>query len=558
MAVIEGNEAWPYYQAGTTSLEYLTDNLNGYAVDYWFPHASDGLTPVNGLTETVGKNLPVETVTYPILSPADIQHIYLHDYYFRIHIIPATITLGNVLTEQNLIVEVWNTYFQVNPLASVITSNGDGISFTNAEGLNSYFPLEWRLYNLKVLPVGDAIINASIVMNFSTGAVTLPVTGQRAILWSFPPLMDFNETIEWKTDVINTIANENTYSLRDVPRASFSYNYIFRTLPEFSLAKNLAKTFQHLSLATPIWSQIKKVNPVSAGSSVINLSTANIEFNSGDIAVIFKTYDYYEILEILSMTSTQVNLKQPLVNEFTGDCWFLPVKICLMPKGIDFTRKNSSRNSARINFKSTKGYVLPEVSSMDSYLGLPVITLPSVVTSGISERFERNVEYIDQELGGIISIDLENYTRHRQMVSITAHGQDNIYKLKRFLDFTKGKYNNFFLPTFSNDCIPVTTTLIVGSTFITVIASKLSIAPPKYVKIIGDTSAYTSVLSITDNGGTEVITFTSGLSSGITNVKQVQIMTKVRFDTDTFEIAYEYTKLKNITAKFSAPVLEVP
>jgi len=558
MAVIDGNEIYPYYQGITQDLYNLSDELSEYLVDYWPTSVSDNPNTAIEATAAVGMNLPLETVTYSILS-GDIVNNYTDDFYYRVHVIPNPVNLGLVLSEQNISVEVWNAFFISNPIASIVATNAAGITFTNGSGLTAFTPLEYRIFTLNVIPTGTAIIDASFQMNFSFGAVTLIVTGQRTIIWPFPPLTEHTEEIAWKTDIIRTIAGEQGLSLRDIPKITFNYSYYFRTVEEFSLAKNLARTYTNLYLATPVWSQLRRLTLTSipGGSSNINMNTSNLELAVGDIAVIYQNYKSYETVEILTITANNVSFKTNTINSFTGTIYFIPMKICIMPKNIDFSRAEAGKNSVKVAFQSTNGFVLANTSSMEQYNSLPVISTNSVVEAALSEKYERNIQFIDNDIGDINPIDLENYTRHRQNIAINAHGQANIYTMKRILDYMKGMYNYFYLPSFSSDCIPVTVNLTSGDNSVVVIANNLNLTIPKFIRIIGDTIVNVAVASVSISGGNETIVFTTTLGVNVNNLKAIQILTKVRLDTDTITINYDNSKLDYITAKVTAPVLEV-
>jgi hypothetical protein len=558
MAVIEGSVVAPIGSNVTTrDLYNISPNVDTYGLDYWFPHESMGVVPVNQLTETVGKNLPVETVTYTILAGSDILHTYFNDYYFRVHMSPSVISLGNVLTEQTINIELWNAYLSSNTLASIGASNSDGLTLTNPGGLTAYKPLEYRTVTLQVSPTGAATIDGKLTFNFNLGSIVLAITGVRAILWGFAPDTAHKETVKYLTDVIPAIYGETSLSLKEIPRNLWNYSFYLRTVEEFALAKNIAKTYGHIGLGIPVWNQIRPLPKLLSGSTSITIDTTYIEIAQGDLCIVYVDYKTYEILEVLYMTSSSIVLKQANVINFPSNCYFMPLKPCVLDGTIDFSRGAGSRNSVSVNFQYTKGFTSESLTGIELYNGLPVITNATVVENSLTENFSHKIEFLDADIGDLVPVELEQNTRHRQNIAITAHSQTDIFKLKRMLDYFKGRYNYFYLPTFSNDCIAISNSLSAGATFISVKDTGLRYSPPKIIRIVGNVTEMIGVSGVTVAGSVETIGLATNLVNNISNITSIQIVTKVRLDTDVIELNYDLTQRKYMTCKFNAPVLEV-
>lgn len=557
MAVLDGAELYTYtYPVTSQELDKLSDNLHAYTVDYWPPYGSDDLHYVFQHTEAVGKNLPVETVTYSI-SMGQVYESYFADFYNRIHVIPKSLDLGNITSLQTTQVEVWNAYLVPNSLTSIQILNLDGVTFTNASGLNTYAALESRFYTLTALADGQSIINGNVRLNFGTGSVSIPITGQRGFIFPFAPLTSYKETINWTSNVIQTISSEQVLALKDIPKQTLTYNYRFRTVNEFTLAKNIAKKYQHLTLVSPIWAQTVRIGAVALNATTINVKTDFMEISVGDLAVVYQNYLLYEVVEITAKTSTSVTIKQGITTTFTGNLCFIPAKICYTPKGFDFNRSSSSVNSLSVTFENTKGFTLSSISGYSTYLSLPIIETITPIESSITENFEREVEYINNDLGDLEPVSLVNYTKDRKVLNLFSHGQANIYKMKRLLDYFKGKKNYFYLPTFSADGEPVVTSLPISSTSIDIKYAGFSLTAPSLIRIIADVNTIVQVANVTKSISTETITFSSPIAAALTGIKSIQILTKCRCDTDNFSIDYDYSKHEYITAKVSIPVLEV-
>ena len=94
----------------------------------------DNSPPVDAY-ESAGAQHGDVTSTLPISEVAETSQSWRHptfldDFYYRIHIRPGVIVLGNLLSAQVRTVEVWSGYFDPKLLSSLSIVGTDGIMFT--------------------------------------------------------------------------------------------------------------------------------------------------------------------------------------------------------------------------------------------------------------------------------------------------------------------------------------------------------------------------------------------------------------------------------------------
>lgn len=560
MAAIDGNQTIYYYQGLTQDLYNLSDNMHGYSVDFWPPHASDSGALPSQVADLAGHNLPLETATYSILSGHQ-AHCYLEDYYYRVHILPNPLALGNILTDQSTNIEVWSAFFTDNIFNSITAVSLDNVDITNGLGLATFKPLEYRIFSVAVSRTGSAILDGYFLFDFGLVDVKFYVTGIRVIFWSFCPSSEQKETRQYLTDIIQSIDSEQFYALRDAPRTVYSYEYVFRSVTEYTLAKQMVAAYSHIGMATPIWSQATKVKGLAAGSTVLTVNTAPLEIAIGSLGVLYRDYDYYEVIEVLSFTTNTITFKLATLNSFLNmNCWFMPVTTALNERNITFSRSPGSQNKAQGEFTSLNSYYLSDYTGYETYNGLPVISNATVSVGELSEFHARNIEYVDFQVGDIHMSENESYTRYNLNVSFKALGQLEIFKMKRFLDYVRGRANYFYIPTFSTDAVPTagSVTLALNANQISVESNRLNIAPPKYIRVIGDTTRNFQVTSVTLNlGNTETIGISPNNPAQITNIKKVQILSKVRSNSDNIEIEIKPSQPNVFNALTTFPVIEV-
>lgn len=557
MAVILGEVVYPFPDQLTRDNYYLADELDTLQVDYWFPHHNlDGVL-VSTLTETVGKNLPVETITFSILAQGNSVNYWFDDYYNRVHTLPSNLNFGNILTDQVLTVEVFSAIFVSNPLSSILAVNLDNVNITNALGLLTYKPLESRIYSITASKNGAAILNGGFTFSFAITPAFLPVTGQRVVFFPFIPHTEYTESREYLTDIIQSISGETSLELREAPRQRLNFNYYFKSLAEYSLAKNLIKSYSHIGLATPLWAQIKPINALAINITTITINTTNLDIAIGNIAVVFLNYTKYEIVEISAFTSTTVDLKLPLTQSFPK-CFFIPVKIGINEREVSFKRQKASVNFLDMEFLIPDGFYSASFAGYEMFNSLPVVSKATIVSGSLTENIKRDQNILTNDVGNITIIENENYTRLYSTVAFKAKGQTEIYALKRFLDYLNGRSGYFYLPSFSLDAIPVTNSLAAGVNTIVINYTGFTLAPPKYIRVIGNITVNFTVLSVAASGvNTETITLSTNNPTVISNITSIQILTKMRSASDNLEIKYNASEARSFDAFTSFPVVEV-
>ena len=114
---------------------------------------------------------------------------FLDDYYYRIHVTPASFPFGPVLSELVDEFYVWNSFFVQKTCASIVKT------FSPAEytlaGLADPFtlePLEYTTYTITVPKEGSAEFEATITFDFgAAGSRIVVLSGTRMIVFAFCP-----------------------------------------------------------------------------------------------------------------------------------------------------------------------------------------------------------------------------------------------------------------------------------------------------------------------------------------------------------------------------------
>lgn len=554
MAVLNGFylEAYPVWtrdHLNMVPLDQLGDHL------YEDRQASGNPEPISG---TPVLNAPISSYARP--KQGLIAHSFYDDFYFRVHINPNQISLGNMLSAQTREVEVWNAWPDPQTLGSIGEEATDGIVLTEPVAAPTTFgPLEVRTYNVNVSTNGPPIIDATFTFNFSNDAPTLKITGRRVVLWPFIPQVRVKERLEWATDVIPSFSGEQRLALRPAPRQSFQFEYQL-TEEQYTRAKALSFSWSNRVYGAGVWWEATRVGAVALNATSLVFDTSNADYRPNDLVMLWESDTKCLALETTDLTPSGVTLKQPLEMGFT-DAYVMPLRFALTLEGSRFTRAAHDIVRARLQFLVTNNTDLGATlnSPYPQHRGVDVFTDPSVVLGDLQDRVTQSVDVFDNGSGPIATEVKRAYPDRTETLSLDALDRAGLWATRRWLHARRGKQRSFWLPSWNTD-------LVLASDLH---ATDVSIAvramgyPVYYgvtdimVELLDGSLSFHRVLSgHMDASGDEILSLDStlGIDASMGEVSRICFMRHVRFDTDSLELNHTYGGRVTV----SALVREVP
>lgn len=492
-------------------------------------------------TEALGKvdvtdNLPIDLEPKASVSSWRMP-TFLDDYYFRVHVKPGVIALGNLLSAQVRTVEVWSAYLGPKLLSSLTQEGTEGITFTQPVAPPTYFAaLESRTYTVSISTNGPPTVDAIYSFHFPSETPTLTITGRRMVLWPFVPDTGYDETMEWETDLLDSFNNEQRLALREAPRQTFSYKFLLDE-QQFSRAKAISTQWAHRVYGIAVWDEVTPLlNGLTAGSSFIAFDTANADYRDNDLIMLWASDTNLAALEITTVTPTGVNLKLPLDKNWPK-CYIAPLRFARTLTGVDYSRTSNKYITAKAQFLVTQNKDLGDNGSFPTYRGKPVMTDRSAVVGDLSEKIVRTIDMFDNG-SGPIKIDIaSNWVRFMQTISFLKNNKADVWKLRKWIHARRGKQRAFWLPSWNRDLVILQD---VAST-----ASSITVSPIGYplyytvkdimIQLLNGTRIFARVTSgSTDNDGNEALSLSAqiGTAFATTDIDFVCFMSHVRFDTD--------------------------
>lgn len=399
---------------------------------------------------------------------------FVDDYYFRIHINPQRLDLGNVVSDQSTDLFVWNAWLEPRTLNS-ITGTDEGVLVTGQPAPPLLVPaLSERLWKLTVTPLGQPTLDTVIRWNFASGeSVGIRVTANRIIGWTFAPdwADGVIERLSASTDILQSeSAAEQRRALRQAPRREFEAPMYVegreRQLLDLVLHGWSARTW-----ALPLWHEIQLLRTaVPGGALFIPCDTAFLDFHAGGLAMLRGESAFTsETVAIDQVLDDGLQLARVTQLEWPAGSRLYPVRSAQLVEEPSLTRLTDMAISADVHFLVVEPCDWPAVMPSTLYRGHPVYeTRPDE-----SEDLTRTLSRLLLTLDNGSAIPLYTDTADRALAVVRHRwidlGREARAAVRSFIYAMNGRQKAVWVPTHADDltlaspATPVSTTIDVLS-----------------------------------------------------------------------------------------------
>lgn len=406
---------------------------------------------------TLANNLPISEITSSFSG--SVLRQFEQDWYHHVHLLPANIALGNLLSTQIRQVEVWNAHFAPRTLSAVIGQNDGGVAL--AAPVNpptTYGMLESRLHNVSVSLDGPPVIEAGFTFQFPDEAPTLSISGRRVVVFGLKPNWadGWLERLMWATDVLTARdGTEQRVSLRAKPRRSLEFSILVGR-DDAALLDVLLSAWQSRVYALPIWpDKTVLTSAVAAGTTVISLTTTNLEYEADGLLVIGRDSRNTEAAEVLSVAANAVTLKQPLLQSWPAGAFVTPARTARLRVTQAVSRVTDAIATARLVFDIAGTTAIAKQDSTTTFNSTPVwITRPNRVRD-VDADYERLAEVLDFETG-ITAVD-DHAARPfvRRSFDYVFKNRSEIAAFRGWLAARVGRLTAYWHPTWEASIVAV-------------------------------------------------------------------------------------------------------
>ncbi len=442
---------------------HLTPSLNLFTLDYWPARPQPLSSTRNAHGAAIARYAPARP-TVTARAGAGVAPSYFRDYYNRVHVRPARIALGNVLSSQSRQIEVWNAHLSSRALGSIAATNADGLTLTGPQPAPTTFQaLESRDYTLAISNVGSPTVNAAFRFAFTGETPVLRVTGNRVSIWRVRPNWEqgIREHWEWLTDVLTAHNNrEQRVRLRGKPRRSIEFD-ILPLEQDRQWLENALWRWQARTFAVPLWTDRRHLTqPAAAGTATLNLDTRDAEFEVGGLVILLAN-GIAEAGEITAITGGSLTLKTPLQSDWPASTAVWPARLGMIGdrQTLDRLTDTMSRAVVRFDFEDA-GQAFTAQDSAASYRGWPVFEDGPNWVEDLQQEYQHKVRQYDWRTGDRFVEYQAEVPNQLQSFRWTLNGRAAIDAFRRWLYARAGRLVPFWFPQPSND---LTATQIIGA-----------------------------------------------------------------------------------------------
>lgn len=399
----------------------------------------------------------VVAAAHPRALNGQYSRSYMDDYYYRVHVRPQLLALGNLSTAQQRSVEVWNAYpDQTLTLSDTDLSGGSGIEVTAPGALPMTFtPLRSAVWQVGVGLKGPSRVNATLTWLFGgSDDVTLLITGQRVTAWTvLPDWADgITETLAWSTDAPQAVngAQQRT-PLRAAPRRQWEFPVIAygqdRQIAESLLYDASARVF-----ALPVWTDVQWLgSALAAGAPTIAADTDGLDFAVGSQAMLWQSALAYELVEISAIASGLLTLAYPTVDAWPAGTRLYPCRLAALTDWPSLTRNSSRLIQTPMKFEAREQCDWPSVAPTAMYKGYPVLETHIEETDDPSGQYARATTPIDNDIGLPDADDVSGLAWMSQSHAWLLHGRAVRAAHRSLLYWLDGRVQALWVPSWNED-----------------------------------------------------------------------------------------------------------
>lgn len=501
---------------------------------------------------------------------------YSFDWFEKFHVEPRFFEFGNVLTTQQVAVNVYSSYRrETHTWDAFINNAGAGVELLNMPSLPAVFGPQTGTEGmvLEVSPSGPPVVDTTLDFIFDTMTLSPIITLNRLVLFDLPPELPYSEVLVFLTQIMaHKDGTEQRIALRKNPRQYFRWDFVLDAARERSRIHNLLFDWQSRVFGVPMWHEATFSNAVitAADLTITVRSTAFADYRVGGLVLIYKDSTTFDVMEIAAagITSTTLTFTNPVQNSYA-----LNTKVMPLRSGIIRVEEHGERFASDAARLQLTFQVLDNDANLGSTTGWTVYN-SKVVLDDINslngqgskgESFLMDVVTTDNATGVPVFSTPWDKGKHRTEKTFWTNTRALLWKVRQLVHSLRGRQTSFYLPSFGQDLVPVanlqnaTNTLTISNVgYANYIRQRV---PKDRIRVVfvnpATTPLYRRITGSSEiDANSELLTLDANWPTTYTpsQVLRIEYVQLCRFDSDVIRIDYlEGDK----TARITSPVLTV-
>lgn len=509
--------------------------------------------------ESIRVSGAVQPLVPPVVPPGptwagNLWYTSFYDWYYRIHVVPSVISLGNLSGDTTREILVWNAFFTNVELQSFVLDNAAGITASQpVVPPASIGPLRELTYAISVSTEGPAIINATATWTIDGVDYVVPITGQRSVLFPFRPNWAdrVSEVLTWVTTVTRAWSGrEQRMSIARHPRRQLSYS--FQAKKEGArLLDSVLYGWMGRFYSLPIWHEESRLTaPASAAASVLLVDTSKMSIAIGSSVVLYHDEFRYEVVEVLSFGLTSINIKGVLNAAWPERTKVIPLLPAIPQMDIRTSRLLPQIATGGVSFLIDPRSPLtriPQEAAPLQYRGEELYLEETDWGQSVDVPYVSNRRDIDSGIGPIAVSRRGSYPVIGRSFRWVCYNKQYADSLRAFFGRRKGRFSPVWMPSGTEDFIlaqpvdPVSPSIVVRKSQYGPMAWPNKVRRDIIIRLNDGTVFLRRIIDVAEGADVTILTLDQGFGSVFdpSQVKRVSYLGLYRLADDS--ITFNWT-----------------
>lgn len=367
--------------------------------------------------------------------------------------------------------------------------------------------------------------------------------------WSSPII----ERLEWRTDVLLAYdGSEQRIALRQTPRRYFEFGFLMPTLLERQKLEAAIAANGSQAWDLPIWTDSTPcTTAISHGAVSVAVDTVGRDFVAGGKALLLSANGSNQIINISTLTTTQLNLSSAVVGAWSIETAVIPLRAAYLEQNQQISRFTGSAIYGVVRF------ICDDISAWATateteYRDHPVLTTVSNWSQDLTMDYQRKMQVIDFGVGGIYRDDESSLPVFVQSHHFVLDSREKITNFRRFLYSRRGRLNALWIPSFMPDLIFVSLSSVyldvVNCDYSTLYNQAINRRDIRIEMTNGDVYCRRILASAVVSSSVERLTLDDVLPSS--DIEKISFMMLGRLDADAIELAWSYWDYVDVKVNF--------
>lgn len=369
-------------------------------------------------------------------------------------------------------------------------------------------------------------------------------------VWTFSPNWDNGilERLEWMTDLLASQSGaEQRRCMRLSPRRSFEASFYLQGA-ERQRADIAIFMAGGIDWYIPIWHEIFVLsNALPAGSMLLPIPDTDREFRAGDYVLLRGADAFtYEVVKVDTTSDSGLQLIAATEQTWGVGTKVYPLRVGRLVEQPQPVKHTDTFFEMHVGFQLMEHNDFPATPTLDMYSGFPVITQRPDESEDLTHEYIRTLHELDGVMGLTISTDLAGRGFTTQQYRWAFAGRAANAEFRRFLYAMRGRWKNFWLPSFMADLVPTRSALSSASTIYVQNVQRAVFAPSVQqdirIEMLDGTLHYAKIdhtAAVSDSEELVSLTAPLGFALDPTNVRAISYLNLSRFDVDQIELNHE-------------------